>query len=144
MTSPLPRPDWVPWWVHLAVLLAGGLLALLFLAMPFAVFGVKGRLEAIEIRLDEIQAEIRSLSLRLPEPASMDEPYLPAPADRFPTDRSTPDRSTPDRSTPDRSTVERPAIERYAAARPPVPPAPHSPPPNSPPARPGRTEPRLY
>lgn len=129
MTSPLPLPDWVPWWVHLAVLLAGGLFGLLFLAMPFAVFGVKGRLEAIEIRLDEIQAEIRSLSLRLPEPAGMDDAYLPAPADRFPTDRPA---------------SERPTIERYAAARPPIPPAPHSPPPHSPPARPGRTEPRLY
>ena len=114
MTSPLPLPDWVPWWVHLAVLLAGGLFGLLFLAMPFAVFGVKGRLEAIEVRLDEIQAEIRSLSLRLPEPAGMDDTYLPAPADRY-------------------------TAGTYAAARPPIPPAPHSPP-----ARPGRTEPRLY
>ena len=124
MTSPLPLPDWVPWWVHLAVLLAGGLFGLLFLAMPFAVFGVKGRLEAIEVRLDEIQAEIRSLSLRLPEPAGMDDTYLPAPADRY-------------------------TAGTYAAARPPIPPAPHSPPPHSPPphsppARPGRTEPRLY
>ena len=37
MTSPLPLPDWVPWWVHLAVLLAGGLFVLLYLAVPFAV-----------------------------------------------------------------------------------------------------------
>ena len=120
MTSPLPLPDWVPWWVHLAVLLAGGLFALLFLAMPFAVFGLKGRLEGIEVRLDEIQAEIRSLSLRLPEPAGMDDAYLPAAADPYDTGRGGP-------------------------ARPPIPPAPHSPPPPyAPPARPGRTEPRLY
>ena len=81
MTSPLPLPDWVPWWVHLAVLLAGGLFVLLYLAMPFAVFGVKTRLEVIEARLDEIQAEIRSLSLRLPEQAGMEDSYVPT--DRY-------------------------------------------------------------
>jgi hypothetical protein len=37
--------------------------------MPFSVFGVKARLDAVEARLDEIQGEIRSLALRLPEPA---------------------------------------------------------------------------
>jgi hypothetical protein len=44
------------------------LYALLLLAMPFNVFGVKGRLDVLEARLDEIQGEIRSLTLRLPEP----------------------------------------------------------------------------
>ncbi len=114
MTSPLPLPDWVPWWVHLAILLAAGLFVLLYLAMPFAVFGVKARLEVIEARLDEIQAEIRSLSLRLPEPAGMDDPAPPA--SRYPP-------------------ASYPPI-----SRPPIPPAPHSPPP----ARTVRQEPRLY
>jgi len=67
MTSPLPLPDWAPWWVHLAILLALLFVALMFALMPFSVFGVKARLEAIEARLDEIQAEIRSLALRMPE-----------------------------------------------------------------------------
>ena len=43
------------------------LYALAFLFMPFSVIGVKGRLDVIEARLDEIQGEIRHLSLRLPE-----------------------------------------------------------------------------
>ena len=73
MTSPLPLPDWVPWWVHLAVLLASLFFVLMLLLMPFSVFGTKSRLEAIEIRLDEIQAEIRGLALRLPEQGSADE-----------------------------------------------------------------------
>ncbi len=73
MTSPLPLPDWVPWWVHLAVLLALLSVVLIFVLMPFSVFGTKPRLEGIEIRLDEIQAEIRSLVLRLPEIAGQDE-----------------------------------------------------------------------
>jgi hypothetical protein len=75
MTSPLPLPDWVPWWIHLAILLALLVLALLYLLMPFSVFGVKARLEAIEARLDEIQGEIRSLALRLPEAAEEEEEY---------------------------------------------------------------------
>ncbi len=73
MTSPLPLPDWVPWWVHLAVLLALLFVAVMFALMPFSVFGTKSRLETIEIRLDEIQAEIRSLALRLPELSPLDE-----------------------------------------------------------------------
>ncbi len=88
MTSPLPLPDWVPWWVHLAVLLALLFVAVMFALMPFSVFGVKSRLEAIEIRLDEIQAEIRSLALRLPESPLLDEDmprvYRPSEGRRLP------------------------------------------------------------
>ncbi len=82
MTSPLPLPDWVPPWVHLVILLALMLFALLFLLMPFSVFGVKARLEGVEARLDEIQGEIRSLSLRLPEPMAEEDPYAAPPDDR--------------------------------------------------------------
>ncbi len=82
MTSPLPLPDWVPWWVHLVILLTLMLFALLFLLMPFSVFGVKARLEGVEARLDEIQGEIRSLSLRLPEPMAEEDPYAAPPEDR--------------------------------------------------------------
>ena len=84
MTSPLPLPDWVPWWVHLVILLAGLLFAILFLLMPFSVFGVKARLEGMEVRLDEIQGEIRSLALRLPEPAGMPDDAYRVPDGRPP------------------------------------------------------------
>ena len=63
--------------MHFAVLLAALFLFVMFLFMPFSVFGVKSRLEAIEARLDEIQGEIRSLSLRLPEPG-LDDPTTSA------------------------------------------------------------------
>ncbi len=59
-------PDWMPWWVPLALLVPALLWALSFLFMPFSVFGVKSRLEVIEARLDEIQNEIRHVALRLP------------------------------------------------------------------------------
>lgn len=67
MTQFIQLPEWMPWWALLAVLVPVALYALLFMAMPFSVFGVKPRLEAIETRLDEIQSDIRSLALRLPE-----------------------------------------------------------------------------
>lgn len=76
MPSFLQLPGGLPWWVTLAILLPLALYGLLFLAMPFSVFGVKSRLESVEARLDEIQEEIRSLAFRLPEP-SQQAPILP-------------------------------------------------------------------
>ncbi|WP_149539069.1 hypothetical protein [Siccirubricoccus phaeus] len=55
----------MPEWTGLLALLLLLLMGLAFLLMPFSVFGVKGRLEQIEAQLDEIQAELRGLSLRL-------------------------------------------------------------------------------
>ncbi len=68
MNLPFSLPAWVPWWVNIAILVPAILFLLAFVLMPFGVFGVKGRLEGVEARLDEIQGEIRSLALRLPEP----------------------------------------------------------------------------
>ena len=70
MKIPFPLPDWLPWWVPVAVLVPALLYLLVFLLMPFSVFGLKGRLDAIEARLDEIQGEIRTLVLRMPESRS--------------------------------------------------------------------------
>lgn len=77
MTLPFSLPDWVPPWVGFAAIVVAGLFILAFLLMPFSVFGLKGRLEVVEARLDEIQSEIRNLALRLPEPVRTDyEPEL--------------------------------------------------------------------
>ena len=92
MTLPFTLPDWVPSWVPLALMIPLGLYALALIFMPFAVLGVKSRLEAIDMRLDEIQGEIRSLALRLPEPmrmetADFDDSYIsppPPPPQRAP------------------------------------------------------------
>ncbi len=104
MTLPFTLPDWLPWWVPILLLVPTLLYGLLLLAMPFNVFGVKGRLEAIEARLDEIQGEIRSLALRLPEPlrgTAFDEPAFPPTPEAIPRARPT------------------------VAVRPPIPPAPY-------------------
>ncbi|MGG5812335.1 hypothetical protein [Falsiroseomonas sp. CW058] len=58
----------LPEWTGLVLLVVLLLVGLAYLLMPFSVFGVKGRLEAIETQLDEIQTELRTLALRLPEP----------------------------------------------------------------------------
>lgn len=82
MTLPFTLPDWLPWWVPIVLLVPALLYALAFLFMPFSVIGLKSRLEVIEARLDEIQGEIRHLSLRLPETrhaADYDEIYAPDP-----------------------------------------------------------------
>jgi hypothetical protein len=102
MTSPFPLPDWLPWWVPIVVLVPTLLYLLVFLLMPFSVFGLKGRLESIEARLDEIQGEIRTLVLRMPESRGrgMDWPDPPPPI--APVSRAEEDRP----------------------ARPPIPPAP--------------------
>jgi hypothetical protein len=103
MTAPIPLPDWLPWWTPILLLAPALLYGLVFFFMPFSVLGVKGRLEAIEARLDEIQGEIRSLALRMPEPlprSHFDEAYA-----------APPPHSSAYRSEP-------------PLARPPIPPAP--------------------
>lgn len=68
MTLPFALPDWVPWWLPILVVVPALLYAVVFLFMPFIVIGLRGRLDSVEARLDEIQGEIRSLAFRLPEP----------------------------------------------------------------------------
>ena len=89
MTFPPILPDWLPWWLFVAVLIPALIFLLAFLAMPFNVFGVKGRLETIEARLDEIQGEIRALALRLPEAGEYQpgRPPIPPAADDRPSAR---------------------------------------------------------
>ena len=133
MTMPFDLPLWLPWWVPLVLLVPTLLWGLAFLLVPFSVIGVKSRLDGLEARLDEIQAEIRTLALRLPESVQsvdFDELY----------------------TAPEPIEPRRPPV----MTRPPIPPAAHeldpdeppgSPPRNTrrnePPRREGRMEPRL-
>jgi hypothetical protein len=96
MVAMLGLPSWVPWWLPLLVLVPGVVWLLALLPMPFAVLGLRGRLEGIEARLDELQQEIRSLALRLPEPdpASHRIPVPPRREIFTPRDRKPPDPSS--------------------------------------------------
>ena len=88
----LPLPDWIPWWAQIVVVVAAILLGLALLLMPFAVFGLKGRLDFLEAQLDDIHAEIRMLAMRLPEAdRRIARPVDPEPA---PVRRSTDDWSS--------------------------------------------------
>ncbi|MEY4846122.1 MAG: hypothetical protein RL312_2403 [Pseudomonadota bacterium] len=49
----------LPSWTGLVLALLLGLLVLAFLGMPFAVYGVKSRLEALELQMAELRAELR-------------------------------------------------------------------------------------
>ena len=97
--------------------------------MPFSVFGVKARLEAIDERLDELQSDLRALTHRLPDPdmrdpaawrraaaARDDEDFAgapPAPARGFDRDRDRGrDRSPP---PPRRAAAAAPVSQRAAA-----------------------------
>ena len=112
----------MPAWTGLLALLVLLLVGLAYLLMPFAVFGVKGRLETIEAQLDELQAEIRSLRLGGAEAPRRQAAFV---ADDW---------------------VEPPSLRRGAAAS--AEPAPRVTPPVPPPAafpdrRGGRAEPKL-
>lgn len=68
MPLTLPLPDWMPWWAQLLILVVAILFGIAFLMMPFAVFGLKGRLDFLEAQLDDIHAELRMVTMRLPDP----------------------------------------------------------------------------
>ncbi|PZW43626.1 hypothetical protein C8P66_11591 [Humitalea rosea] len=108
----------LPDWSGLVLL---GMLAVFgaaFLLMPFSVFGLKGRLEILEAQLDEIQAELRTLSVR-----------------EQPQGR---------RISPDEGWAEPPIGPRIARTEAEAPsPAPPIPPPPAWPSARGRTEPRI-
>ncbi len=122
MIGPLTLPDWLPWWMAVAIIVPGVLFLLAFVLMPFSVLGVKGRLDLIEARLDEIQGEIRALVLRLPESPATQAPIPPA-YDRAMHDRAPARGREPDLDLDD----DPPVIDRR----------------RTPPGRPSRSEPRL-
>ncbi|WP_261310190.1 hypothetical protein, partial [Gluconacetobacter entanii] len=59
----LPWPEWLPQWAQALVLIAGLLFAVLWMLVPFAVIGVKGRLDALAVQIDDLQAELRVMAM---------------------------------------------------------------------------------
>lgn len=58
-------PDWLPPWAQLLIVIALAGFALAFLCMPFAVFGLKGRLSGLELQLEEARADLQVIAARL-------------------------------------------------------------------------------
>lgn len=107
--SSLSLPDWLPWWGVVGLLVPAALYLALFLMMPFSTFGLRGRLREMEMRLDAVHEEVRSLTLRLPERGGLDMYGDLAPKDWPPMDRPP---------------MDGPPLDRPPLDRPPIPPAP--------------------
>jgi hypothetical protein len=141
MSLPFDVPVWMPWWVPLVLLVPTLLWILAFLLVPFSVIGLKSRMDGLEARLDEIHAEIRTLSLRLPEAGQavdFDELYT-APEPVEPPRRPSPAMTRPPiPPAPHELEAEEPR-ETSAPAKPPAP----TRRPEGAPRRDGRMEPRL-
>lgn len=113
-------------------------LGLMFILMPFSIFGVKPRLEEVELQLNEVRAELRIIAMRLAQGAGETGPSgepIYAPPRRAaasggqaePPLRPTETMRTPDpmpwsaqagRQAAQRPPVERPSVERPPAERP--------------------------
>jgi hypothetical protein len=61
---PFALPDWLPPWAALIIAIVAALYALLFLIMPFSVFGVKSRIDALEAQIEALHDEVRMLTMR--------------------------------------------------------------------------------
>ena len=151
MSVPAFLPDWVPPWVQLALLVGLVLVVGAYAVMPFSVFGVKARLDALDERLDEMRSDIRALANRLPDPemgrpaawrrgVADDEDFPPATAvrrDRPPVPPVAERGFERERDRATAPTVSSPVVATPVVATPVVAP------PVVPPARPRRSEPQL-
>lgn len=71
----------LPDWANLVVLVLGLMIVLAWVLMPFSVFGVKGRIEALEARLEVIHEELRQLNLRIAQAGGRPAPDYGMPAE---------------------------------------------------------------
>ncbi|CAK7192096.1 hypothetical protein COMNV_00279 [Commensalibacter sp. Nvir] len=60
-------PDWIPGWLQILLIVAVVFLVVCYLLMPFAVFGIKGRLRYLNQHLEDMQAQLNVVLKRLPE-----------------------------------------------------------------------------
>ena len=64
MNLPFTLPDWMPGWLFLFLAVPALLWFLAFLMVPFSVFGVKARLEALEGELESLHEDLRVMQMR--------------------------------------------------------------------------------
>ncbi len=144
MTLPFSLPDWMPGWLFLVLAVPALLWFLAFLMVPFSVFGVKARLEALEGELESLHEDMRVMQLRsagvLPTPVRSMDSYEDVPHfGQLKRGRAAPPVEEP--PPPSRAPIPNPEPRGFAARdfsasreRPSQPPTP---------PRSRRTEPRL-
>ncbi len=150
MTLPFTLPDWLPSWAVLLLALPALLWALAFLLMPFSVFGVKARLEALEAQVVALQDDLRMITMRmsgaLPPATRGLDPYEDVPdfgrlkksRTGFAPEPEVEEELPPPRREPD--PTPQPLRERLSPTPPPMR---ERLSPSAQPVRPRRTEPRL-
>ncbi len=84
LNLPFTLPGWMPSWLFLLLVLPALLWALAFLLMPFSVFGLKARLEALEEQIASLHEDLRVMTLRAsgglpPAPPEFHAPEFHAP-----------------------------------------------------------------
>lgn len=60
----LTFPEWIPSWAQFVILILTVTFGICFLFMPFAVFGLKGRLNYLSQQMEDIQAQLHILLKR--------------------------------------------------------------------------------
>jgi hypothetical protein len=150
MNLPFTLPAWMPGWVFLLLLLPVLLWVLAFILMPFSVFGVKGRLEAVEAQVDAMHEEMKMMAMRaagvLPPAATDFDPYEEVPnfgrlksSQRAQPAPEPPVKQSKFAPKPVPETPVEPTLTPMQVMRERLAPAPQNPPPRPP----RRTEPRL-
>ncbi|WP_130730454.1 hypothetical protein [Komagataeibacter xylinus] len=123
-------PQWMPAWAQAVLLVGGMLFTLLWMLVPFAVFGVKGRLDNLAIQLDDLQAELRVLALGLNGQQTAQPPVVadaladraPTPVDAAPVWEPAPPAPPADRGETGGDARDIPAYERRVPRAQPAPP----------------------
>jgi len=119
MNAFLSLPDWAPGWLGPVLVILGALFALAFLLMPFTVFSLKSRLEQIELKLEDIHADLQALGA--PDPAAVPRSNYAWPepasatADRIPVHPPIP--PAPPRYQPDRAPEGPPSLRAQVALK---------------------------
>lgn len=111
----------LPDWANLVIVVLGLMIALAWVLMPFSVFGVKGRIEAVEARLDVIHEDIRQLNVRMAQSGARAGPDFAMPAEAPTLRRPSPAPPEPQMAPP----IPPPPMMPERSARPvPAPPPP--------------------
>ena len=146
MNAFLSLPDWAPGWLGPLLVIFGALFALAFLLMPFTVFSLKARLDQIEMKIEDLHADLRAVAP--PDPAILPRAPIPMPPAAWAQPPSAHVAPYAPMSPPIPPPAPPPAHDRYPA-HPPAPlraPPPRAEPPRDPyrdDPRPQRAEPKL-